>query len=84
MEIEFNPNISNAEPVNPAGRQDAMRRIEENTSFTKIDALEAKLKEISLVRAEKVDQAKALVSNVQYPPETVLNSIATLLALEIK
>jgi hypothetical protein len=84
MEIEFNPNVSNTEPVKPAGRQDAMRRIEENTSFTKIEALEAQLREIPLVRAEKVDEAKTLVSDVQYPPEKVLNSIATLLALELK
>jgi hypothetical protein len=51
--------------------------------FEMTAALESKLNEIPLVRPEVVSRAKTLVADVQYPPNEVLNSLSTLLALHI-
>lgn len=85
MEIEFNTNkVNKPEPAPPVTRQDAVRRVEEDASFANTTALEAKLREIPDVRSEKLEQARALLANVQYPPDQVLNSLAALLAINIK
>lgn len=85
MEIEFNTSkVNKPEPVTPVTRQDAVRRVEEDASFENTAALEAQLRELPDVRSEKLEQARALLSNVQYPPEQVLNSLAALLAMKIR
>lgn len=85
MEIDFNAKrIRQPDPAEPAVRPNAAPPAEDNTAFKKIDELEAQLKALPQVRPEKVEKGKALAANVQYPPEQVLKSLATLLALEIK
>jgi hypothetical protein len=86
MEIKFNPTrmatsdsgisqavASRADPpaVAPAG------------SFENTAALESKLQDISLVRPQQVDRAKALVADVMYPPDTLMNGISVLLAIHL-
>lgn len=85
MDIEFNTNkISKPEPAQPVTRQDAVRRVEDDATFKNTEALENKLKDVPLIRSDKVAHASRLLTNVQYPPEEVLNSLATLLALNLK
>jgi hypothetical protein len=84
MEIEFNPGrVPKAEPSQPAARPSAAAGAD-GTSFQVTAALQDRLKNLPSVRPEKVAQAKALVSDAQYPPGYVLDRIATLLAINIK
>ncbi len=83
MEIEFNANnVGKPGAVKPVVRQEPVLRVEENKLF-QTDTLAIKLNEIPLVRPEKVEEAKVLVSGVMYPPDDVLRSLATLLALKL-
>ncbi|HEU5125181.1 MAG TPA: hypothetical protein VFW05_14095 [Verrucomicrobiae bacterium] len=85
MEIDFNAKpIRKPESAEPVVRPDPVPPVEGNAAFKKIDALEAQLKALPQIRPEKVEEARALIANVQYPPEQVLKSLATLLALELK
>ncbi|HEY9508316.1 MAG TPA: hypothetical protein VIV82_00495 [Verrucomicrobiae bacterium] len=85
MEIDFNAKpIRKPDPAEPAVRPNTAAPADGNAAFKKIDALEAQLKALPQIRPEKVEEARALVANVQYPPEQVLKSLATLLALELK
>ena len=84
MEIEFNPGrVPKAEPSQPVARPSAPAAADE-TSFQVSAALQDQLKNMSTVRPEKVAQAKALVSDSQYPPGYVLDRIAVLLAIHVK
>ena len=84
MEIEFNPGrVPKAEPSQPVARPSATPAADE-TSFQVSAALQDKLKNMSTVRPEKVAQAKALVSNLKYPPDDMLDRIAVLLAVNVK
>jgi hypothetical protein len=83
MEIEFNTNsVGKSDPVKHLARPDGPHSLELDASF-QTAGLEKKLKELSQVRPEKVEHAKALVSGPQYPPDPILKSIATLLALKL-
>jgi hypothetical protein len=85
MNIEFNPNnVGKPTPPQPPARQDATRSPQEKTEFQNTAELENKLKNVPLVRPEKVHRAKGLATNVQYPPDQVLVGIANLLAMHIK
>ena len=84
MEIEFNPGrVGKSESALPAVRSDTARASSPEAPFPNTDAVEAKLKDIPLARPGKVEHAKPLVSNLKYPPDQVLDSIATLLAMNI-
>ena len=84
MEIEFNPSrVPKVEPSQTAVRASASTSAGE-TSFAVSAALKDKLKNISDVRPEKVAYAKDLVSNLQYPPDDMLDRIAVLLAINVK
>jgi hypothetical protein len=84
MEIEFNTNrVSKPDPILPIFRRNAARA-KDDTSFENIKALEDRLKEIPQVRPEKVEFGKAVVADLQYPPEQVLRSLTILLALKFK
>ena len=85
MNIEFNPNnVGKPTPPQPAARQDASQPVRGETEFHNTADLENKLKEIPFVRHEKVQRAKMLATNVQYPPDEVLVGIANLLAMNLK
>ena len=84
MEIEFNPGrVPKAEPSQPVARPSATPGADQ-TSFQVSAALQDKLKSMSTVRPDKVAQAKALVSNLKYPPDDMLDRIAVLLAINVK
>jgi hypothetical protein len=58
--------------------------VPEAASFPSTASLESKLNEISLVRPERVEQAKALVVDGTYPPVELLARIAALLAVHLR
>ena len=85
MEIEFNTGrIPQAESSQPVARRGATRPTPDTTSFSASDSLKSQLNTISTVRPEAVAKGQALVSDGSYPPDYVLNRIATLLAIHSK
>lgn len=83
MEIEFNTNkVGKPQPVSLVARQAPTPDVQANTEFRAAD-LERMIKELPAVRMDKIEFGKAAVADVQYPPEQVLNSLATLLALKL-
>jgi hypothetical protein len=82
MNIEFNtsriPKPVSGEPVT---KRDTTPTVADGASFPAATSLEARLNEIPAARPEKVELAKALISNSQYPPEDLLARIAVLLAI---
>lgn len=83
MEIEFNPNVGSAGAVKPAlPRQGVPQPVTPDVAF-QAEALERQLKDLPSVRPEVVEQARTLVADLQYPPDQVLKSLATLLALKL-
>ena len=88
MEIDFNPGQvpkpELSQPIARKGRIKAAADTARVESPPATDALRSKLNEISLVRPEKVSQAKTLISDVSYPPTELLDRIAVLLAVHLK
>ena len=85
MEIEFNPARTPAPGAGqPVGRRDAAPAVRADQPFERAAALEQALKDIPLVRPEKVEHARALVADTKYPPEEMLDRIANLLALHMR
>jgi hypothetical protein len=84
MEIEFNPSrVPKVEPSQTAARPNGPAAADA-ASFPDTAALQARLKNMSDVRAEKVAYGKELVSDLKYPPDDVLDRIAVLLAINVK
>lgn len=89
MEIELNTgntgNVGKPDPAQPAGRADNAKPASPDVApFKNTHALESKLKDVPLVRPEKLHRAKSLVSDLKYPPDEMLVGIANLLAMSIK
>jgi hypothetical protein len=85
MNIEFNPNnVGKPTPPQPAARQDATPPARDEAAFQNTVDLENKLRNIPLVRPERVERAKGLVTNVQYPPDEILVGLANLLAMHLE
>lgn len=85
MNIEFNPNRGTYNRASqPVSRRDAVTPAPESHPFEKAAALEQYPKGLPLVRPEKVEKARALIADVQFPPNEMLDRIANLLALHIK
>jgi hypothetical protein len=85
MDIKFNPSRSADAPVNqPVARQNNTTPATSAASFEKAQSLERTISELPLVRPEKVAHARALVADSKYPPNEMLDRIASLLALHIE
>jgi hypothetical protein len=81
MKIEFNPNrVTSSAAVQPAARSQAAGTAGDTVTLDKTDTLKAAIGNISLVRPEKVDAARALLSDTNFPPDHVLKAIASLIA----
>ena len=81
MEIEFNPNrLANTPVTPPAAASHASVSSGDSVSMDKISALKTAINNISLVRPEKVDAARALVADSEFPPDHMLKAIASLIA----
>jgi hypothetical protein len=85
MKIDFNPvRMPKAESGQPVTRKDASAAASDSASISTAASLGSKLNDTPLVRSDKVDLAKGLVSDLQYPPDYVLDRLATLLAIHLK
>lgn len=85
MEIKFNPSsIPDPGTSQPVTRRDVPSPVETNVSTENVESLKNAINNIPLVRPEKVERARSLVADVEYPPNEVLQSISNLLAMNIK
>jgi hypothetical protein len=84
MEIKLNPGRGpDAASGQPIARREAAPAAEAG-AFEQSQALERTLKSGSDIRPEKIAQARAVLSDVKYPPNALLDSIANLLAVHMK
>lgn len=85
MEIEFNTNkVSRPDPPPAEPRKGEVRRADDDALLRELESLEKKLRDVPEIRTDRVETASELVVDVQYPPEKVLRSLATLLALKFR
>jgi hypothetical protein len=85
MEIEFN--ASQLPPIQrggPTARASASAPSGDANSSQTVEALKARLRDLPMVRADKVAEAQALVSGSKYPPDDILDRIAILLAIRFQ
>ena len=81
MNIEFNTNrVGSSAAPQPAAKSRAADTAGDSAALDKTGALKAAIGNISLVRPEKVDAARALLSDTNFPPDHVLKAIASLIA----
>ena len=85
MNIEFNPNrVAGSTVGQPVAKSGAPAPRQDSASLSKADALKSAINNIPLVRPEKVDAARAAISDTKYPPDSMLKAIATLIAEKIQ
>jgi len=87
MEIKFNPGrISDPGTSQPIARGPSTPATSDTSGLPheRTQALEQSLRDAPQVRPEVVDRARALVADVKYPPDEVLDRISALLALHVK
>lgn len=81
MEIDFNPSrVGNSPATQPVAKNRAPASGADSATLDKASALKAAIGNISLVRPEKVDAARASVADTKFPPDEVLKGIASLIA----
>jgi hypothetical protein len=81
MQIESNYNagaVHRTPPSTPATK--TVRPAAEAPAFQDAEKLNAALKDTPDVRADKVDKAKALIKEIEWPPTEVINRISKLVA----
>jgi hypothetical protein len=85
MEIDFNPGrVPKSDLGQPVVGRGASAAAAETASFPSTTSFVSKLNEISPVRPDRVEQAKALVADETYPPFELLMRIAALLAVHFE
>ena len=84
MEIEFNPNqVPTARVIGPAKARQVETASGDAPALQGVADLQQKLQDLPMIRPEKMAAAGQLLSNVQYPPDQLLNGIAHLLAIQL-
>jgi hypothetical protein len=84
MEIKLNVSLDSVARVSGT-RAKASRPIDSDSAssaFENSRALEARLEQLPVVRADKLDTGRRLVGDPTYPPRETIQRIATLLAME--
>jgi hypothetical protein len=85
MEIEFNPGrLSGPGGSQTVARQASTTSTDAALPHKRAQALEQTLRDAPQVRPEAVERARALVADVKYPPEEILDRLAALLAAHIQ
>jgi hypothetical protein len=86
MEIEFEPGrTGKPNQSQPVARPTTTRReCSSDAPFQNAGTVKTRLRVLPSIRPEKVRRAKALISDVEYPPNEMLAGIANLLAMHIK
>jgi hypothetical protein len=84
MEVEFNPGLTVNHPVSQSKiRREPTPPADNPMSFDRTQALEQTLKDTPKVRPESVVRAAALLSDVNYPSDEVINRVAGVLVQNI-
>ena len=85
MKIEFNPSsITNSTAAQPAAQPQAAQPAASDTaSLGNSDALKAAVNNISLLRADKIAAANALIADPNFPTDTMLKAVASIIAGKI-
>ena len=82
MKIEFNANhVTKAQQGRAVEAPSSTKQAGGAAPFENTRALEQKLKDMPVVRPDKVEHGRELVSNVQYPPTELVDRISSLLAI---
>lgn len=85
--MEVNPNISAATALRlgakPAVTPRSNARVQDSASFGDAAAVDGAFQQTPDVRPEAVTRARALGSDVKYPPLETIRAIANLLAMKI-
>ena len=85
MEIEFNTSrIAKRDSIPPAAPRESAPLAANDASFPAASSLDGKLSDISSGRPDKIEQAKSLLVDPNYPPLELLDRIAHLLAVNVK
>jgi ABC-type uncharacterized transport system involved in gliding motility auxiliary subunit len=84
MKIEFNPSrATNPAAAQPAAQPPAAQPAGDTASLGNSEALKAAVNNVSLVRADKVAAANALVADPNFPTDAMLRSVASIIAGKI-
>ena len=84
MEIELNVSRVPARPPAPAiQRGSEPISAQDESKFKGAEALAQALAQLPDPRPGVVDKARVVVSTVKYPPDEIINRIATLLAIHL-
>jgi hypothetical protein len=85
MEIEFNPNrVIGPVASRSAAKSGAPAPLPDSASLGKTNALKSAINNIPLVRPEKVDAARAAISDKNFPPDAMLKAIASVIAEHVQ
>ena len=85
MDINFDPTRLPDRVIGPkAARPEAASPPPSASPPSETTDLQSKLQNIPLVRPGKVEQARSLLSDTNFPPDYVLDRIATLLAVHTR
>lgn len=85
MELEFNPNRMPLKGYSePVGQRVVAKTGASTDAPSNTNDLSNTPANVPLVRADKVAQAKLNVADEHYPPNYILDRIATLLAIKLK
>ena len=85
MEIKLNTTVDSVARVSTNIPAKASRPIDSDSDVSVFEtsrALEARLKDLPDVRADKVENGKRLIGDPEYPPRETIRRIAALLALD--
>ncbi|MGO8764247.1 MAG: hypothetical protein ACLQSR_03815 [Limisphaerales bacterium] len=83
MKIEFNPNVGGTNPAQPVSPNQPVPPAGDTASLGNTDTLKAAVNNISLVRADKVAAATALVADPNFPTDAMLKAVASVIANKI-
>jgi len=83
MEVNTNLNVGGVGGPTPPKRP-AASRPSDAASFTSSAALDKALKSLPSTRADAVERARTLTSDVNYPPLETIRKISRLLAIHIE
>jgi hypothetical protein len=84
MKIEFNPSrATNPAAAQPTAQPQAAQPAGDTASLGNSDALKAAVNNISLVRAQNVAAANALVADPNFPTDAMLKAVASIIADKI-
>ena len=84
MKIEFSPSqLSAPGPSSPVKGGSTAPALDQSPQMQGMAELQRKLNELDLTRPDKLTAAQPLVSDLQYPPDELLNGIAHLLAMHL-